>query len=142
MDPFNLGLRHGEPKASVFRRMLQVPFAVATSALVVVGIVVGGVHYTGKLIHPAASNDYTGTGFGTVQIDVHPGQSLSAIGQTLVTAGVVKSVTAFSDAANDNEAAKVDPAGHLPAQARDVRSERGGADGLAGFARRRPGHHP
>lgn len=106
MDPFNLGLRHGEPKASVFRRMLQVPFAVAASMLVVVGIVVGGVHYTGKLIHPQASNDYTGTGFGTVQIEVHPGQSLSAIGQTLVAAGVVKSVTAFSNAANDNEAAK------------------------------------
>jgi UPF0755 protein len=86
--------------------MLQVPLAVGASLLVVVAIVVGGVNFTGRVFHPEASNDYTGTGFGSVQVEVHPGQSLSAIGQTLVTAGVVKSVTAFSDAANDNELAK------------------------------------
>jgi UPF0755 protein len=106
MDPFELGLRHGEPKPSVVRRLMQVPFAVATSLLVVLAIVVGGVNVTGKIFHPSPSNDYVGAGTGSVQVDVHPGQSLSAIGQTLVTAGVVKSVTAFSDAANDNEAAK------------------------------------
>jgi UPF0755 protein len=106
MDPFELGLRHGEPKASVARRLMQVPFAVATSLLVVVAIVIGGVNVTGKIFHPQPSNDYVGDGTGSVQVEVHPGQSLSAIGQTLVAAGVVKSVTAFSDAANDNEAAK------------------------------------
>ena len=106
MDPFELGLRHGEPKASVLRRLMQVPFAVATSLLVVVAIVVGGVDVTGKIFHPSPSNDYVGDGTGSVQVEVHPGQSLSAIGQTLVAAGVVKSVTAFSDAANNNEAAK------------------------------------
>lgn len=106
MDPFELGLRHGEPKASVARRLMQVPFAVATSLLVIVAIVVGGVNVTGKIFHPSPSNDYVGDGTGSVQVEVHPGQSLSAIGQTLVTAGVVKSVTAFSDAASANEAAK------------------------------------
>ncbi len=101
MDPFGLGLRPGDPKASVHRRLLQVPLAVAASLLVVVGIVFGGVHYAGKVFHPSTPNDYVGEGFGSVQIEVHPGDSLSAIGQTLVTAGVVKTVTAFSDAAND-----------------------------------------
>jgi UPF0755 protein len=106
MDPFNLGLRHGEPKASVVRRLLQVPFAVATSLIVVVAIVIGGVTVTGKIFHPKPSNDFVGDGTGNVQVEVHPGQSLSEIGQTLVAAGVVKSVTAFSDAANDNEKAR------------------------------------
>jgi UPF0755 protein len=106
MDPFELGLRHGEPKASVVRRLMQVPFAVATSLLVVVAIVVGGVNVTGKIFHPSPSNDYVGDGTGSVQVEVHPGESLAAIGQTLVADGVVKSVTAFSDAANNNEAAK------------------------------------
>jgi UPF0755 protein len=106
MDPFELGLRQGEPKASVVRRLFQVPFAVATSLLVVVAIVIGGVSLTGKVFHPQPSNDYVGDGAGSVQVDVHPGQSISAIGQTLVAADVVKSVTAFSDAANNNEAAK------------------------------------
>jgi UPF0755 protein len=105
-DPFGLGLRHGEPKPSLFRRLMQVPFAVATSLLVVVGIVVGSVAVTGKVFHPKPSNDFVGTGTGTVLVEVHPGQSLSGIGQTLVAAGVVKSVTAFSDAANDNAQAQ------------------------------------
>ena len=41
MDPFGLGLRPGEPKAAVHRRLLQVPFAVATSLLVVVSGLTG-----------------------------------------------------------------------------------------------------
>jgi len=106
MDPFDLGLRHGEPKPALYRRFLQVPFAVVASGLVVIAIVVGAVNVTGKVFHPQASNDYTGDGYGSVQISVHPGQALSAIGETLVKNGVVKSVTAFSDATNDNAAAR------------------------------------
>jgi UPF0755 protein len=106
IDPFGLGLRHGEPKPSVFRRTMQVPLAVTASLLILVGVVAGGVAGMGKVFHPRPSNDYTGEGIGAVQINVHPGQSLSSIGQTLVTAGVVKSVTAFSDAANDNAQAR------------------------------------
>ena len=106
MDPFDLGLRHGEPKPALYRRLLQVPFAIVASGLVVIAIVVGAVNVTGKVFHPQASNDYTGDGYGSVQVSVHPGQALSAIGETLVQAGVVKSVTAFSDATNDNAAAR------------------------------------
>jgi UPF0755 protein len=106
MDPFELGLRHGEPKASVVRRLLQVPFAVASSLVLIVAIVIGGVTVAGKVFHPKPSNDYVGDGTGSVQVEVHAGQSLSGIGQALVAAGVVKSVTAFSDAANDNEKAQ------------------------------------
>jgi UPF0755 protein len=106
MDPFDLGLHHGPAKPPIYRRLMQVPIAVCASLLLVVGIIAGSVSLAGKVFHPKPSNDYTGEGFGTVKIDVHPGQSLSGIGQTLVAAGVVKSVTAFSDAASQDPLAR------------------------------------
>ena len=102
MDPFGLGLRPGEPKASVHRRLLQVPFAVATLAARSSSASSSAACTTpARPSIPSAPNDYVGDGTGSVQIEVHPGDSLSAIGQTLVQRGVVKTVTAFSDAAND-----------------------------------------
>lgn len=50
------------------------------------------------------SNDYEGSGTGSVSITVNRGESLTQIGNTLQAAGVVKSVESFTAAAANNEA--------------------------------------
>jgi UPF0755 protein len=100
-DIFDLGLSHHPSKPPMHRRFLQLP-AVAVSLLVVVGIVFGGVQLAGKYLKPKASNDYTGDGTGVVQVEVAPGDTSSDIAKTLVAADVVKSTTAFVDAAQDD----------------------------------------
>jgi UPF0755 protein len=97
-DIFDLGLSHHPSKPPVHRRFLQLP-AVAVSLLVVVGIAFGGVQLAGKYLKPKASNDFTGDGTSVVQVEVAPGDTSSDIAKTLVAAGVVKSTTAFVDAA-------------------------------------------
>jgi UPF0755 protein len=54
----------------------------------------------------ADKSDYTGSGSGSVVVTVHQGDSLTTIGNTLVHAGVVKTVGAFTDAADANPAAR------------------------------------
>lgn len=46
--------------------------------------------------------DYSGQGSGSVTVVVNPGDTASTIGKTLANAGVVKSSSAFVDAANQN----------------------------------------
>jgi UPF0755 protein len=53
----------------------------------------------------AAETDYAGVGIGEVEIVVARGDTLTAIGQTLADAGVVRTVQAFVDAAQADEAA-------------------------------------
>lgn len=48
--------------------------------------------------------DYSGSGSGTVLVEVHDGDGASDIGSTLKNDGVVKSVEAFTDAARKNPA--------------------------------------
>ena len=50
------------------------------------------------------SNDYVGSGTGSVSITVNRGESLTQIGNTLQAADVVKSVESFTAAAANNEA--------------------------------------
>ena len=52
-----------------------------------------------------AETDYAGEGVGEVQVQVARGDTLTAIGQTLTEAGVVRTVNAFTDAAQANESA-------------------------------------
>jgi len=52
-------------------------------------------------LHPKAE-DYTGQGTGSVQVTVNPGDTGTAIGNTLLEAGVVKSVKAFTAAYSSN----------------------------------------
>lgn len=101
-DVFGLGLSHHDPKPPVTRRLLQLP-AIGLSLLVFVGIVFGGVVAAGKVFKPATSDDWVGAGTGSVEVEVHPGDTTTEIGKTLVSNGVVKSVTAFVDAAQANE---------------------------------------
>jgi len=100
-DIFDLGLSHQPPKPPVHRRLLQIP-AVAVSLLVFIGIAFGGVTLAGKYLKPKASNDYVGDGTGLVQVEVAPGDTSSDIAKALVAAGVVKSTTAFIDAAQSD----------------------------------------
>ena len=86
---------------SIARRITAVAVALAVVALVwgtwsFVSGLGGGV---------AAQTDYSGEGVGEVQVIVERGDSLTAIGQTLTDAGVVRSVQAFVDAAEANESA-------------------------------------
>lgn len=53
----------------------------------------------------AAAPEFSGEGFGEVQVVVARGDTLTVIGQSLTDAGVVSSVKSFVDAAEANEAA-------------------------------------
>jgi len=54
--------------------------------------------------------DFAGPGFGNVQVEVENGDSIARIGNTLKSAGVVKSVDAFTAAAARNpSSAKISP---------------------------------
>ncbi len=53
----------------------------------------------------APQTDYAGEGVGEVQVQVARGDTLTAIGRTLADAGVVRTVDAFTDAAQANESA-------------------------------------
>ncbi|WP_299957865.1 endolytic transglycosylase MltG [uncultured Modestobacter sp.] len=83
------------------------PITVAISLLVLLGIIGGlafGGLYLWRTINPVAE-DYSGTGTGAVEIRVNDGDSLRAIGNTLVEADVIASVEPFADAAAANPAA-------------------------------------
>ncbi|HEX7744070.1 MAG TPA: endolytic transglycosylase MltG [Micromonosporaceae bacterium] len=70
--------------------------------------------------------DYEGTGTGQLTIEVKPGQTIAEIGNTLVTAGVVKSTKAFIEAAKANpQSQKIQPGTYK------VRSRMSGAAALA-----------
>jgi UPF0755 protein len=87
------------------RRRNRRTFVVLSGVLVVVLAVVGFVGYTAyqNRYHP---KDWTGQGTGTVQIVIHPGDSAANIGKTLVSAGVVRTSRAFSNAASKNSLAQ------------------------------------
>ncbi len=73
--------------------------------LTVVLALVAGVGLGGKKLYANAFGvaDYSGTGSGTVIVQVQPGDSAGDIGSLLVSKGVVKSVKAFTNAAKTNE---------------------------------------
>lgn len=87
--------------------------AVLVALLLVVGVI-GGALYLGasllgaRLNSPAA--DYEGTGSGSVQVEVEPGQTATNIAATLQAAGVVRSVEAFVEvAAEDARSTGIQP---------------------------------
>ncbi|HVX70204.1 MAG TPA: endolytic transglycosylase MltG [Mycobacteriales bacterium] len=67
---------------------------ILVAIVVLVGRAIGGIFGGG--------GDYSGQGTGNVTVVVKPGDSASAIGATLVDAGVVKSTSAFTSAAEAN----------------------------------------
>jgi UPF0755 protein len=51
----------------------------------------------------SGGGDYTGQGSGSVTVTIHDGDSATTIGETLTKAGVVRSSSAFADAAGLND---------------------------------------
>ncbi|OBK11222.1 endolytic transglycosylase MltG [Mycobacterium asiaticum] len=84
------------------RRWASGGFAVGLLVLVVVAAVVVGA----KLWHVMSSNedDFSGDGKRDVVIQIQAGDSTTAVGQTLLQRGVVRTVRAFVDAAHGNAA--------------------------------------
>jgi UPF0755 protein len=71
---------------------------------VLVSVVVAAVFIGSRLWHTVSSSDYAGGGKDDVVVQVHNGDSTTAIGQTLVDTKVVASVRAFLDASHGNSA--------------------------------------
>ena len=107
------------------RRRRSRRFLVLTlSALLVGGAAFGATEYLKPMVASlTASDDYTGTGTGSVTIEVHDGDSGRNIGATLQQAGVVKTASAFANLAeNTPQAASIQPGSytlhlHMSAQA-------------------------
>ena len=75
--------------------------------LLTLGLVAGGGFAAYSALAPlvsslTASNDYVGSGSGTLSVTVHNGDTGRSIGATLEKAGVVKTAKAFADAAAAN----------------------------------------
>ena len=91
-------------RAARSRRRRRIVSGFALAVLIVV--VVGAVFLGSKLWHTVfgGGNDYAGDGVNDVVIEVHDGDSTTAIGQTLHDHKVVATVKAFVDAAEGNAA--------------------------------------
>ena len=94
--------RAGKTRKRRARRPITIVVSLLVLAGIVGGIVVGGQWLFTK-INPVAE-DYTGQGTGDVQVRVATGDSLTAIGRTLVEADVIASTGPFVDAAQANPA--------------------------------------
>jgi UPF0755 protein len=111
-DDLDLGLRHEEHDPPRSHRGDRPHYgrrrvAMAVVMLAVIGIIAGVAFAGAGLVHRiqshfSSASDYSGSGSGSVTIQVHPGDSLGAIGTTLYDSGVVASVRAFTDAASAN----------------------------------------
>jgi peptidoglycan lytic transglycosylase G len=85
------------------RRRRRVAFGFAVGLLVVV--IVAAVFVGSKLWHSfGPQNDYAGSGKKDLVIQVHAGDSTTAIGETLHNYDVVRTVKAFVEAAEGNDA--------------------------------------
>jgi UPF0755 protein len=78
------------------------PLAVLLVVILVVGLFGGGWALSKVKSMLGGNPDYSGPGSGTVTFQVHQGDTSTAIGQNLKSAGVVRSVGAFTDAASAN----------------------------------------
>ncbi|BBX95900.1 endolytic transglycosylase MltG [Mycobacterium lacus] len=87
------------------RRRRRRRFA-ARAALGLLGVAVVAAVFVGARLWPTVfghGEDYTGNGKRDIVIQVHDGDSTTAVGETLHNQGVVKTVRAFVDAAHGNE---------------------------------------
>lgn len=96
--------RAGRIRAEKTRRRRRTAGGIALTLLIVV--IVAAVFLGSKLWHSFAgeTQDFAGDGAGDVVIQVHDGDSTTAIGQTLKDKNVVATVKSFVDAASGNSA--------------------------------------
>ncbi|OBK20832.1 aminodeoxychorismate lyase [Mycobacterium asiaticum] len=95
--------RADRKKAQRTRRRRRVAGSFAVGLLVV--IVVAAVLVGSKLWHMMGNqDDYTGDGKHDVVIQIQAGDSTTAVGETLLKRGVVRTIRAFVDAAHGNAA--------------------------------------
>jgi peptidoglycan lytic transglycosylase G len=94
--------RRGGPPPSTSGRKRRRRGRVAILASLMVFVLIAGAggaviyHYYRTYINPP---DFSGSGTGTVLVQIKPGQSATAVGQRLAALGVVASARAFSNAA-------------------------------------------
>ena len=97
--------RRERARAERLRRRRRWTIVAALSALIVV--VIGAVFLGSSMWHSLfgeSGDDYAGEGVNDVVIQVHDGDSTTAIGQTLHDSNVVANVSTFVAAADGNEA--------------------------------------
>ena len=109
-DNLDLGVTTEDPnrRPSYGRRRVAVALVAigVIAVLVLIGLLAR--HAINSIFGSPAN--YSGNGFGSVQVTIKPGDSLTAIGQDLADAGVVASSGAFTDAADGNSrAASIGP---------------------------------
>lgn len=91
------------------RRALRLVVALAVLVVLLAAALVGGTLLLDRLRSPSVL-DYEGAGTGRVVVVVRPGQTAAAVGQTLTTAGVVRSTAAFNAAAaGDPDSRRLQP---------------------------------
>ena len=98
-----LGLSHDEmpTRRPSYRRRRLIVAAIGLAVIaIIVAVPVLGIHAIKSMF--SSASDYSGTGYGSTQVEIHPGDSLTAIGQDLTDAHVVASAQAFADAASSN----------------------------------------
>ncbi len=86
------------------RRRVAAVTALVVLVVVVVGAVLLGSTMWNSLFGDSGGGDYAGEGINDVVIQVHPGDSTTAIGNTLQDQNVVATSQAFVDAASGNAA--------------------------------------
>jgi UPF0755 protein len=92
------------------RRRWQALIALTVALALVVGAGIAVISSVGRTFAPSAPADYTGPAGELVLVQVHPGDSTTAIAASLQTAGVVKSAKAFlTVAAQDDRSRRIQP---------------------------------
>lgn len=113
-DQLDIGLRYDEepPRRRFAHRLGRFVLFLVAAAVVIgvpVGLLVGGSHLL-RGTFSGGPADYSGSGTGSVTVQVKPGDSLAQVANALYGAGVVKSAGAFTAAAQNNpKAATVQP---------------------------------
>ncbi|GAA5194247.1 hypothetical protein GCM10023322_58120 [Rugosimonospora acidiphila] len=111
-DDTGRGLGDGEADGEGPRRPRRKRRGVLTLVLVLIVGFVGAVGLVGFRVYETrfATPDYSGSGSGTVQATVNPGDTATLIGASLTKLGVIKSEKAFFKAAASNpDSVKIQP---------------------------------
>ena len=106
-DAHHTDTTHRARRPNYFARRLAivgVVLAVIVAGAVAFAVVTRGLDGVRSIF--GAPADYKGSGSGSVTVQVKPGDTLSAIGRTLKTADVVKSVGAFTKVASSDPKAQ------------------------------------